>query len=245
MNAPSAADVVRWWPLTTASAHTRVVAFLSAADGPDTLRQPLGRHHQRVLSLHRAFVGTALEAVVTCRHCGVDSEFPIPVSDVLGLPAPGPDHLVSVEVAGHATDFRLPTVGDVAATSGASYDEAVRAIARATCRTKPAPEIDPDQLRDLAAAWEEADPAATISVELACVSCSKSLFAVVDPAEFVARDLDRHVERLLADVHTLASSYGWGEHEILALPDERRRRYLRLVDAGRTRAGRSLSLATS
>jgi hypothetical protein len=236
------ADLVRWWPLTTASAHARVVALLMAVDGSAALSQPLGRHHQRLLALHRSWVGSVLDALVTCRHCGVDNEFPVPVAEVLALPAPGPEHVVDVTVAGAGTTFRLPTVEDLSTTSGAAYADAVRAVAARTCLIRPVPTLDDAEVRTLAAAWEDADPAAAISVDFPCVSCDAALSAAVDPAEFVARDLDRQVERLLGDVHAIASAYGWSEDAILSLPEGRRRRYLGLVDARPN--GRSLSLAT-
>ena len=47
-------------------------------------------------------------------------------------------------------------------------------------------------------------------------------------------DPDRLVEGLYRDIDTIASAYGWDEPTILALPADRRRRYVELI-ATRTR----------
>ena len=44
---------------------------------------------------------------------------------------------------------------------------------------------------------------------------------------------DFAVDSLDREVHTLAMQYHWSETDILSLPRERRRRYLRLIDRER------------
>jgi hypothetical protein len=50
-------------------------------------------------------------------------------------------------------------------------------------------------------------------------------------AGFVARDLDRTLDRLYEEIHVIASAYGWDEAAILALPPERRCRYVSMIAA--------------
>jgi hypothetical protein len=45
--------------------------------------------------------------------------------------------------------------------------------------------------------------------------------------------LQHRQEAISADIHTIACNYHWSEAEILALPQKRRRRYLRLIDRAR------------
>ena len=237
MTGPTASDLVRrWLPPATGPAHERVVGLLADLDGPAARAVTLGAHHRQLLLLHRDLVGTPLEAVVTCRRCGSDSEFPVPVDEVLALPAPAPGTHVALEVAGGPESFRLPTVEDLDATRGLAFDDAVRLLAERThVGAAPLP-LGAGDVDTLAAAWAEADPAAEITVDLDCVGCGSALVASVDPAEFVARDLDRLVGRLVREVHALATAYGWTEDAILALPADRRRRYLELVAPGSTPA---------
>jgi hypothetical protein len=230
MTGPTTPDLVRWWPLpATGSAHERLMGLVVELDGPAAARVALGTHHRHLLALHRDLVGTPLEAVVTCRVCGVDCEFPVPAEAVLDLPAPLPGTVVTVDVEGAPESFRLPTVEDLDATRGLAYDQAVRCLAGRTHVGDGSPSLGSEEVARLAAAWEGADPAGDVTVDLDCVGCGARLTASVDPAAFVARDLDRLLERLVHEVHALASAYGWTEDAILALPSSRRRRYLELV----------------
>ncbi|MBA2954120.1 hypothetical protein GON03_07290 [Nocardioides sp. MAH-18] len=219
------------------------MSLLVALDGPAAARVTLGTHHRELLALHRDLLGTTLEAVVTCRHCGTDSEFPVPAEAVLDLPAPVPGNVVAVEVGGARETFRLPTVEDLDATRGLAYDDAVRRLAVRTHVGGAAPALDSGDIARLTAAWDEADPAGDVTVDVDCVGCGVPLAVSVDPAEFVARDLDRFLDRLVREVHALATAYGWTEDAILALPTSRRRRYLELVDT--RAAARSLTAVSS
>jgi hypothetical protein len=242
----SAADLVCWWPPPKEPVHERLVALLEALDGPDARAQTLGGHHQRLLQIHQAAIGTPLEAVVTCPNCGVENEFVVPVALILALPTPDPGWRAQVEIDGTPATTRLPTVDDLAETTGMSMAEAVRVLADRTCTPRPEPgPLGDETVRLLATDWERADPAAHITLDLACVSCDAELTVSVDPAEFVARDLDRHVSRLLGEVHTIASAYGWREGEILALPRDRRRHYLELIGTHPTGVRRTLTSVSS
>lgn len=246
MSWPSAVDLVRWWPPATTSAHQRLSALLTALDGHHARELTLGSHHQRLLEIHQAVVGTPLEAVVACRHCDAENEFVVPVVQILELPAPEPPTVVEVEVSGVVTTYRLPSVEDLAATGGLPFDAAVRLLAARTRAGGPTPvELDDEAVARLATAWEHADPAASLTVDLDCVSCGATLTASVDPAEFVARDLDRLVRDLLGEVHGIAVAYGWSESEILALPPDRRRRYLELIGSRPAGARRPLTSVSS
>jgi hypothetical protein len=232
---PGAADLVRLWsPAHGSPATARVRELLVALHGVGVHRDPLGVHHQRVLALHQAAVGRAIEAVVGCAGCDIDNEFTVPVAAICALPAPAPDAAARLALAGGEARFRLPTVADLDAVAGTSYGEGVRALAARTrldadpsdLATADLTELD---LALLARAWEELDPAGSVQVDLACAGCGAGVAADVTVAEFVARDLDRTVEGLLRDVDVIARVYGWSEDAILGLPAERRRRYVDLA----------------
>ncbi|MFB6608725.1 hypothetical protein ACFCVO_00250 [Agromyces sp. NPDC056379] len=227
MTAPSSADLVQSWALTAAPAHVRIVALLTVIDGPVATSRSLGGHNRRVLELHQDCVGSVLDALATCPRCGDENEFAIPAAPIVELP----DAVEVVEI--HAADgvaaFRIPTVEDVLATRGTGFVEAVRVLARRTGLSPGSDELDEAGLDELATAWADGDPAAAITVDFRCVRCAAVITTAVDPVEFVARGLDGLVHRLIAEVHTLGSAYGWTEDEILNLPEARRRRYVQLV----------------
>ena len=75
----------------------------------------------------------------------------------------------------------------------------------------------------------QADPLAEILLDFDCPACGASFQEGLELASFVWAELEARARRLLMDVHTLASAYGWGEAEILALSAARREFYLEMV----------------
>ncbi|MFD8871641.1 hypothetical protein ACFV1F_46130 [Streptomyces sp. NPDC059590] len=82
--------------------------------------------------------------------------------------------------------------------------------------------------RRLAEAAEQADPAAKVTLKIACPECGEATSAELDIASYLWTELDSWARDLLLDVHLLATAYGWSEPEILALSPLRRRYYLEL-----------------
>jgi hypothetical protein len=78
------------------------------------------------------------------------------------------------------------------------------------------------------------DPAsdAELSVQLTCPDCGNGSELALDPVVFLWAELDDWAWRLLGEVHTLASSYGWDEDVILAMSPGRRSAYLSLRSTG-------------
>ncbi|MFE6990250.1 hypothetical protein ACFVFN_19020, partial [Streptomyces pharetrae] len=80
----------------------------------------------------------------------------------------------------------------------------------------------------IAEAAEAADPAADVTLNVACPECGRATRAELDIASYLWTELDAWARDLLLDVHLLATAYGWSEPEILALSPLRRRYYLEL-----------------
>ena len=77
----------------------------------------------------------------------------------------------------------------------------------------------------------DADPQADIRLALSCMECGQQWNAIFDPISFLWREIEHWAERMLREVHVLASAYGWDEIDILGLSAARRRRYLEMVIA--------------
>jgi hypothetical protein len=77
----------------------------------------------------------------------------------------------------------------------------------------------------------EGDPLADIQVAVSCPICNHIWRAALDIVSFLWSEIDNLAARLLRDVHTLASAYGWREKDILALSPGRRQFYLAAVSA--------------
>ncbi len=63
------------------------------------------------------------------------------------------------------------------------------------------------------------------SLPITCPHCAAQTRFWFDPFDWISR----HAGQALADVHRLASAYGWTEAEIMKLPDARRRAYLAMT----------------
>jgi hypothetical protein len=74
-----------------------------------------------------------------------------------------------------------------------------------------------------------AEPMADILLALNCPNCAHKWEVAFDIVAFLWREISAAAQRLLHEVHTLASAYGWTEPEILALNPARRRAYLKMA----------------
>jgi hypothetical protein len=75
----------------------------------------------------------------------------------------------------------------------------------------------------------EADPQANVQLAITCPVCSKHWQAGFDIVSFFWNEIDAWAHRLLQEVHTLASAYGWREADILAMSPWRRQCYLAMI----------------
>jgi hypothetical protein len=76
---------------------------------------------------------------------------------------------------------------------------------------------------------EEADPLADIQIRLSCPCCEHRWRASFDIVSFIWTEIEVWVRRVVSDVHTLATAYGWSEREILSLSPLRRQMYLEMA----------------
>jgi hypothetical protein len=163
------------------------------------------------------------------------------------------DEAFVLEVDGYRLLYRLPTAGDLAALGrNGGRDPARRLMERclvevaqvqaAGVEGQPgdlAPALEaalPEPVLEalasaLAGAVAQADPQAEIELSLTCPACGAQWQTPFDIVTYLWQELDAWAARLLADVHVLASSYGWSEADILALSPWRRQRYLEMIGA--------------
>jgi len=73
------------------------------------------------------------------------------------------------------------------------------------------------------------DPWAESMLDLICPACRHQWTVLLDVAVFLWTAIRARAQRLLRDVHTLATAYGWREADILAMSSRRREAYLELV----------------
>jgi hypothetical protein len=205
----------------------------------------VGDREALLLHLRRLTFGDELECTLRCpaEGCGEALEIPIKARDLI-LP-PYPDSRPEYELEGAEGDrtyrvrFRLPTGADqemAAELAASDLEGAVRLLAsrvvtsvQAGRRKMARDHLPAAVLEVLEEAIAEHDAQAQIELELTCPSCGGASSILFDTASYFFHELDARLERLLREVHLLAWYYHWGEGDIVALPQQRRRRYLDLI----------------
>ena len=205
------------------------------ASAPDALAElPLGRRDARLLMLHSALAGSAMEATAACPACDEDAEFTVDAEALLAQAGREP---AAIELDGFVVEWRPPDSRDVAAAAHTANALDAEHTLLARCITSalgpggevPGAELPPHVRDALARAIGEADPLAEVLVDVVCPSCGEVFVADVDLAGFVWARLRAHAQQLLADVDALARAYGWTESDVLTLGDRRRAAYLEIA----------------
>lgn len=232
-----------WERGSSASPARRALLLLSlalpGAGAAALAAQPVGRRDGHLFRLRRILFGDALVCNAACPACGERLEFTLSATEVMEGSAPSSDEPLRVARDGWEVEVRLPTTQDlllitegdpVADPAGALLRRCVLS-ARRKGRAADAASLPPTVLDAVDEEMARADAGSQVCLSLACPACRHGWEAPFDIAAFLWRELDAWARRVTAEVHVLASRYGWSERQILSLGPRRRGRYLELVDA--------------
>lgn len=198
----------------------------------------LGRRDALLLDLRERIFGPDLVSVASCSGCGERLETAFRAADLRAAPpveGGGPFELIT---DGWTVRFRLPNSLDSAALAASPTDgDAGRALLLGRCvlaaeqggRAATAAELPEGVVGALAGRMEQLDPQADVRIALGCPACGHRSESVFDILPFFWAELAAWAERVLYEVHVLASAYGWREPDVLALGPRRREIYLRMV----------------
>lgn len=250
MTVPSGPELLDTWEagLAASDADRALLLHALARRCDDTsllLSIPVGSRDADLITLRTLLFGELAQLRLCCAGCGEDLEFALDLRQLLTSDGPagnateGADEPIEVTLGEWTVRFRLPTPADLLAVSqSAPADPAAarsllveRCVVTVTRDTHPATAADlPAQVQEkLAGAVAQADPDADLQLKAPCPACGHHTSAVVDAASFLWAELDAWARGTLAEVHLLASTYGWTEPEVLALSPRRRRHYLELA----------------
>jgi hypothetical protein len=193
---------------------------------------PLGERNRALARLHCAAFGGVLRGWTKCLECEEKLEFAFDGHSVAEAESEVPEAEQSRQmVTVGKWLFRLPTSRDLAIASAVKNEqEAMRRLLNSCCAdAEPVTEWSDEEVEVIETRLAEADPMADILLHFDCPSCSASFDESLDLGEFVWAEIERQANRILRDVHVLASAYGWSEGEILALSPARRSAYLEMV----------------
>jgi len=245
MTAPSGPELLNTWEAGVASSDADRALLLHALARPSLdmsrlLSTPVGSRDADLLTLRALLFGELAQVRLRCAGCAEELEFALDVRELLTGDGPPKDkdshEPIEVALGEWAVRFRLPTPADLLAIGQSAPAEARsvlmdRCVVTVTRDAKPATAANlPTEVQQrLADAVAQADPDADLRLDAPCPACGHHTSAVVDAASFLWAELDAWARGILAEVHLLASTYGWTEPEVLALSPRRRRHYLELA----------------
>lgn len=154
---------------------------------------------------------------------------------------------LELEVGGYAVSFRPPNSIDLFALAGGTQGGAAGnapgglAVATASLLARcvvaahrggeqvRAEELPAEVTEAIAARMAAADPQAEVQLDLKCPSCGEGWQSPFDIESFFWGEINAWAQRVLNEVHVLASAYGWREADILNMSASRRQCYLDLI----------------
>src|SRR5262245_19193522 len=198
----------------------------------------IGERDARLLTLRERAFGRRMGSRVACPSCATELEFEFTTDDVRVNEATSRDHS-TVEYDGYEVRVRPANSGDLAllAAADAGASNVQRRLGRRLPRasrdglTVAVDALPSDVAQHVSASLSEIDPQAEVRVAADCPSCSHSWHAPLDIASYVWAEIHAWACRLLRDIHSIASVYGWREAEIIALSPIRRQVYLDLIQS--------------
>jgi hypothetical protein len=186
--------------------------------------------------LREAVFGAHMTGLVACTRCGEQLELEFATHELRA--APPNDAVLTLRGDDHELVLRLPDSRDLIAVAAADASAAPtvlleRCVVSARVGDEPA-RVDvftPELVAAIGRRLADADPQADLRFTLSCPACSFGWAAPFDVVAYLWTEVEAWAGRLLADIHALASAYGWSETDILALNPVRRQWYLRMVGA--------------
>lgn len=204
----------------------------------DTLADlSIGGRDGLLLSVRESTFGSRVEAVTSCPECSEQLELDFELDDLRVREELPPAGSIALSVDEYDLSFRLPNSRDLMIAGALIEADSIRSTLLERCllsARRQDQEVPSEQLPDaIVARLEEEmlalDGQANVQVELHCPACRRGWLAAFDILSFFWNELDAWAQRVLLEVHTLASAYGWREKDILEMSAVRRNLYLELA----------------
>ena len=222
----------------------RALTLLAAAcpgTSPDELAQwSIGRRDASLLKLREWAFGSRLSCIAVCPECGERLELTFETGDIRAEEDPDPVEArepLFLSLDGYEIHFRLPNSLDLAALSsdGDLAETRTQLLDRCLISAEhdgevlAASELSDEIFEAVVAYMTKADPQGDVQLTLTCPACSHRWQMTFDILSYFWNEINVWAQRILRDVHLLASAYGWREADILSLSPLRRQVYLQMA----------------
>ena len=189
----------------------------------------LAERNALLLRLRAATFGRDIEGFAVCAKCQTQLELALDAEDLAqGLRA-APEETWTE--GGAAMRMRPANSMDIAASLDAVDEEEAAALLLARTLDVNEAQVNVTERANWVETFERINAAAEIQCVLSCAACGAHAVMDFDVAEFLWREVSLAARRLLADIHRLASAYGWSEEAIVGMSAARRALYLEMVSA--------------
>jgi hypothetical protein len=253
MHSLSATELLAAWEQGTGQPPVYQALVLLAAACPEMsfeelARLPIGRRDAYLLTLREWAFGQQLAGLANCPNCNERLEMTFHATDIRQpavlesfatslASATEEGERLSLSMGDYQAQFRLPNSLDLLTIVEQSEKLPDRLLLLERCLLATthaglacAPGDLPEQVIEaIVERMATTDRQADTQLALTCPTCGHQWTANFDIVSFFWAEISAWGPRILAEVHTLASVYGWREADILALSPWRRRAYLELV----------------
>jgi hypothetical protein len=189
---------------------------------------PVAGRNQLLLRLHELTFGPVLNIFGECPECGARLEFDLPVGALAAQLDDQPVGAVTWQSQGQRYSLRPVTTDDLVACLDVPELTAAQDLLLSRClEGSSAPADSAEVLRR----FEQLNAAAELNCAVRCPGCARDQVLDLDLGRFVWAEVRTAARRLLAEIHDLASVYGWSEKSIARMSAARRGAYLELLSA--------------
>jgi hypothetical protein len=244
MRALSAAELLDVWERGLAqSPAQRALTLLALATDEAPLERvaqwTIGERDARLLTLREQTFGVNLASLTSCPGCAEQLEFHIDAAQLRSQPTSPPEASLQLAEGDYAVEFRLPNSLDLANLEPAADLEVncQRLLQRCVLSARrkdaaiPVAELPGEVVTAIARRMSEADPRAEMQLALTCPACHHGWEAPLDIVSYFWSEIHGWATRLMREIHSLATAYGWREIDILSLSPWRRQAYLDLIES--------------
>jgi hypothetical protein len=197
-------------------------------------RLSIGRRDAELLSLRARLFGQDLCSVTSCPKCDETIELQFRVDDIrCGQPGHA-DQNITVQLERGEVVTRTPSCLDLIAIEQLPNQadrrlELLRRCIHAESNGLQPADLTAADIQAVSARLAECEPQADVRIAADCPQCQHQWSTRFDIVAFLWHEVDAWAQRMLAEVHALASYYGWSESEIVGMSSWRRQVYLEMV----------------
>jgi hypothetical protein len=221
----------------TQRAITLLAAACPSISHDDLLGMTIGERDRLLLDLREKIFGQVINAITICPECGEEMEIEFLTGDVREPVDTTQNIALSLVKDDYTIEFRVPSSEDLSTIDDTLDPEASRMSLLNRCIVQCSRGGEPCGVPSLPSAILDAieeemlraDPQADVTISLHCYACHHEWLTTFDIVSYLWTELTTLAKRTMYEIHMLASAYGWGEADILAMSSWKRERYLEMI----------------